>query len=321
MTTAGLGRSAYIDIAGYQQAPHGQETASLLGLSTTTGGSTTQAAGTTSLVVASASGNASWVAGAAWILDGPTSEVVTVTGSADGTHLTLAAPGTQFAHAPGVSVSQAGSAGCLAATILRACGWIENYCQQGASSGSGASAGDRSLFALSRTERWGMPSMRAYLDRDRVLAIMPGHFPVQSVSAVAVEFGQGQSLTLDASAAEVQTTGRLVELPYLLQSGVTLGAQLFLDTRGLSRGLRQWATIAYVGGPCAVGNVPYDIEQAAVWVVSDLLSQRQNPTGASEIRLGKRDLVQRQRGDVVGDSILLLRAHDALEPYRAGGWA
>ena len=87
------------------------------------------------------------------------------------------------------------------------------------------------------------------------------------------------------------------------------------------RDRRVEATIAYVGGPCAVGNVPYDIEQAAVWVVSDLLSQRQNPTGASEIRLGKRDLVQRQRGDVVGDSILLLRAHDALEPYRAGGWA
>ena len=316
--TTGLGRSAYIDIAGYQQAPHGQETASLLGLSTTTGGGSNQPAGTTSLVVASASGNASWTAGPAWILDGPTSEIVTVTGSADGTHLSLAAPGTAFAHAPGVSVSQAGSAGCLAATILRACGWIENYCQQGASAGS---AGDRSLYALSRSERWGMPSMRAYLDRDRVLAIMPGHFPVQSVSAVAVEFGQGQSLTLDAAQCELQSSGRLVELPYLLQSGVTLGAQLFLDTRGLSRSLRQWATITYVGGPCASGAVPYDIEQAAVWMTSDLLSQRQNPTGAAEQSLGKRRLVQRQRGDAVGDSILLLRAHDALEPYRAGGWA
>ena len=314
-TTAGLGRSAYIDIAGYQEAPHGQETASLLGLSTTTGGVSTQPAGTTALVVVSASANASWTAGPAWILDGPTSEIVTVTGSADGTHLTLAAPGTAFAHAPGVSVTQAGANGCLAATILRACGWIENYCQQG------ASAGDRSLYALTRSERWPMPTTRAYLDRDRVLALMPGHFPVQSVSAVAVEFGQGQSLTLDAAQCELQSSGRLVELPYLLQSGVTLGAQLFLDTRGLSRSLRQWATITYVGGPCASGAVPYDIEQAAVWMTSDLLSHRQNPTGAAEQSLGKRRLVQRQRGDAVGDSILLLRAHDALEPYRAGGWA
>lgn len=309
--TTGLGRSAYIDIAGYMQAPHGQETASLLGLNTTTGGASSQPVGTTALVVVS---SVSWAAGSAWILDGPTSEIVTVTGSVDGTHLTLASPGTQFSHAPGVSVSQAGSAGCLAATILRACGSIENYCQQG------DSGGDRSLYALARTERHAMPTTRAYLDRDGILAIMPGHFPVQSVSSVAVEFGQGQSLTLDATQAELPTTGRVLEFPYLLQNGISVGAQLFLDTRGLSRSLRQWATITYTGGITA-GAVPYDIEQAAVWITSDLLSQRQNPTGAAEQVLGKRRLVQRQRGDAVGDSILLLRAHDALQPYVAETWA
>ena len=308
--TTGLGLSAYIDIAGYQQAPHGQETASLLGLNTTTSGGT-QAAGTTALVVASSTG---WAAGSAWILDGPTSEVVTVTGSADSTHLTLAAPGTQFAHAAGVSVSQAGTAGSLAATILRASAAIENYCQQG------SSGGDRSLYALTRTERHAMPTTRAYLDRDRVLAIMPGHFPVQSVSAVAIELGQGQSLTLDATQIELPTSARVVEFPYLLQGGVSIGAQMFLDRYGLSRSQRQWATITYTGG-IASSPVPYDIQQAAEWIVSDLLSQRQNPTGAAEISLGKRRLVQRQRGDVVGDSILLLRAHDALQPYVAETWA
>lgn len=309
--TTGLGRSAYIDIAGYQQAPHGQETASLIGLNTTTGGSSTQAAGATSLVVVSST---SWAAGPAWILDGPTSEIVTVTGSADATHLTLAAPGTQFSHAPGVSVSQAGTAGCLAATILRACGGIESYCQQG------DAGGDRSLYALARTERHAMPTTRAYLDRDGILAIMPGHFPVQSVASVAIEFGQGQSLTLDATGLELPTSARVVEFPYLLQNGISIGAQLFLGSRGLSRSLRQWATITYSGG-IPVGAVPYDIEQAAVWITSDLLSQRQNPTGAAEQSLGKRRLVQRQRGDVVGDSILLLRAHDALQPYVAETWA
>lgn len=60
---------------------------------------------------------------------------------------------------------------------------------------------------------------------------------------------------------------------------------------------------------------------AAVWVVADLLSQRLNPTGAAEYQLGKRRVTQRQRGDLVGDSILLLRAHDALQPYRAEVWA
>src|SRR5512143_2068942 len=145
MTTAGIGRSAYIDIAGYQQAPHGQETATLLGLNTTTGGGATQAAGVTSLVVSSSTG---WAAGSCWILDGPYSQIVTVTGSADSTHLTLAGTGTAYAHAAGVSVSQAGASGCLAATILRACGIIENYCQQG------SMGGDRSLYAVARTERW-----------------------------------------------------------------------------------------------------------------------------------------------------------------------
>ncbi len=317
MATSGLGLSAYIDVAGYQQTPHGQEIASLLGLSTTTGplgGATTQPAGTTALVVVSTSANASWTAGPLWLLDGPYSEIVTVTASPDSTHLTLAAPGTAFAHAPGVSVSQAGANGCLAQVILRAGGWIENYCQQG------ASGGDRSLFAVPRSERYAMPTMRAYLDRDSVLAIMPGHFPVQSVSSVAIELGQGQSLALDATQLELPTSARVVEFPYLVQGGVSVGMQMFLDMQGLSRSRRQWATISYLGG-LSPDNVPFDVEQAAVWVTSDLLSQRQNPTGAAELSLGKRHLVQRQRGDVVGDSILLLRAHDALQPYRSEVWA
>lgn len=308
--TTGLGLSAYIDVPRYQRTAAGQEIASLLGLATTTNGAT-QPAGTTALVVASST---SWAAGPAWILDGPTSEVVTVTGSADGTHLTLAAPGTQFSHAAGVSISQAGAAGCLAETILDASSWIENYCQQG------TAATDRSLFAVARTERWGMPTMRAHLDRDTVLRIMPGHFPVQSVSSVTIEFGQGQSLTLDATQAELDTMGRTVEVPYLTQGGVSIGAQMFLDMQGVSRSRRQWAVVTYTGGFTA-GSVPYDVQRACEWVVSDLLSQRQNPTGAAEISLGKRRIVQRQRGDTIGDSILLLRAHDILQPYRAEVWA
>jgi hypothetical protein len=67
--------------------------------------------------------------------------------------------------------------------------------------------------------------------------------------------------------------------------------------------------------------VPYDIQQAAIWVTADLLAQRLNPTGAAEVALGKRTHVFRQRGDAVGDSILLLRAHDALQPYKHEGWA
>jgi hypothetical protein len=89
------------------------------------------------------------VAGSLWLLDGRRSEVAQVTGSADSTHLTLAAPGTRWPHAPGISVSQAGAAGSLAETILWARAWMEGYCQQG-------TAADRSLYALVRTQQWGM---------------------------------------------------------------------------------------------------------------------------------------------------------------------
>ena len=106
--TTGLGISTYIDVPTFLRAPANQETASLLGMNTTLGSS--QPAGTTNLQVASST---NWSAGLAWILDGPTSEVVTITGSADGTHVTLAAPGTAFAHGAGVSISQAGSKGSL----------------------------------------------------------------------------------------------------------------------------------------------------------------------------------------------------------------
>lgn len=309
MTTVGLGRSAYLDVPAYLRAPANQETASLLGMNTTICAST-QPAGTTALQVASSTG---WAAGLAWILDGPTSEIVTVTGSADGTHVTLAAPGTQFDHAPGVSISQAGTKGSLAEVILRASAWIENYCQQG------TSGGDRSLFALSRTERWAMPTTRAYVDRDFVITVRPGHFPVQSVSSFAIELGQGISLALDVSQLELPTMGRLIEIPYLLQTTPQVGQQLLLETRGLSRARRQWAAITYSGGISAA-QVPYDVQQAAIWVVSDMLSQRQNPAGAAEVNLGKRSHIFRQRGDTSGDSILLLRAHDALQPYKVEAW-
>ncbi|WIG60486.1 MAG: hypothetical protein OJF49_003234 [Ktedonobacterales bacterium] len=306
---ATLGLSAYIDVPTYLRSPVNQETVTLLGLNTTLSAGSTPA-GTTALGVVSSTG---WAVGTAWLLDGPYSEIVTITGSADGTHVTLAAPGTQFAHGLGASISQAGTAGSLAETLLRASAWVENYCQQG------TGGGDRSLYAVARTERWGMPSTRAYIDRDNVVAVMPGHFPVQSVSALSIEFGQGQSLSLDVSQLEEMTVGRMVEVPYLLAGGPTVGQQLFLDTVGLSRTRRQWAVLSYVGG-ITPGSIPYDVQQAAALIASEVLGQRRNPTGAAEYKLGKLDVVQRQRGDAVGDSILLLRARDLLQPYRSEVW-
>ena len=304
--TATLGWSAYIDVPAYLRAGANQETASLLGLNTTIGGSATLAAGSTSLPVAASSG---WAAGPLWLLDGPYSEVAQVIAAPDGAHLTLAAPGTQWPHAPGVSVSQTGTAGALAEIILRASGWIENYCQQG------GSAGDRSLYAVGRTERWGAPSSRAMLDRDDTLALRPGHFPVQSVSALSLESAPGESLSLDVTKIEIASGGRLIEAPYLAAIPSAPGQLAIWEPGQLSRARRRWVSVTYVGG-LTTGAVPYDVQQACVWVVSDLLGQRRNPTGAALVRMGRFELQARPRGDTTGESILMLQAKVALEAYR-----
>ena len=278
--------SAYIDIPTYLRAPTGQETASLLGLNTTVGGGSNVPAGTLSLPVVASAG---WAAGPLWLLDGPSSEVVQVTGAADATHLTLAAPGTALAHAPGVSASQAGVGGSLAEVILRASAWIENYCQQGTSA-------DRSLFALSRTEKWGMPGRRALLDVDGTLVMRPGHFPVQSV----------------ASLAQITGEGRLIEAPLVF----TGAAPFAVIPTALTRAGRQWVSVTYTGG-FAAGAVPYDVQQACVWMVSELLSARRNPSGAATVKQGTNELVARPWRDTTGDSILLVQAKAALSAWRS----
>ncbi len=289
--------SAYLDVLGYLRAATNQETASLLGLNTTLGGATTLAAGAVSLPVASSSG---WAAGPLWLLDGPWSEVAQVTGSADSTHLTLAAPGTRWPHAPGISISQTGVAGSLAETILRASAWLEGYCQQGTTA-------DRSLYALSRTEQWGMPGARAWIDRDVIAVVRPGHFPVQSVSALTLDQGEVGSFALDVAQVRLPADGRLIEVPLLA------GVDPLLT---LSRSRRAWIGVTYTGG--VMPDAPlYDLAQACIWITSELLAKRRNPSGAARIRQGKFELQARPWGDRSGDSTLLLQAKAALEPYRA----
>jgi len=292
--------SAYLDVPTYLRAPTGQEAASLLGLNTTIGGGSSVPAGTLSLPVVASAG---WAAGPLWLLDGPSSEVVQVAGAADATHLTLAAPGTTLAHAPGVSASQVG--GSLAEAILRASAWIENYSQQGTPS-------DRSLFAASRMERWGMPGRRAPLDVDGILAVRPGHFPVQSVASLALLLPSGAIQSIDVSLAQITSEGRLVEAPLLFVGG----AQPTLMPTAISRAGRQWVTLTYTGG-FAAGAVPYDVQQACVWMVSELLSARRNPSGAATVRQGTTELVARPWRDTTGDSILLVQAKAALAAWRA----
>ncbi len=294
MTTQAAQASAYLDIGDYLRAATNQETASLLGVNTTLAASV--AVGALSLPVASSAG---WAAGRLWLLDGPWSEVAQAAGAPDGATLSLAAPGALLAHAAGVSVSQAGPVGALAETILRASGWIENYCRQG-------TPGDRSLFALPRVERWGLPGRRAWIEPDGTLVIRPGRFPIQAVTALSVETTPGAVCALDVTQIELPSGGRLIEVPASALSGVS----------GLARGGRCWLSLSYTGGPATPAATPYDLRQACIWLVSDLLGQRRNPTGAAAVRMGGFELQARPRADPTADSILLAQARAALQAYR-----
>jgi hypothetical protein len=217
--------------------------------------------------------------------------------------LTLAAPGIAQAHMAGVSVSQAGPAGALAETLLRASAWVENYCRQG-------TPGDRSLFALPRVERWALPGPHAWLEPDGALVARPGRFPVQAVTAVSVETAPGAALALDVTQIELPSDGRLIEVPAAAVGGASAGSL------ALTRGARAWLSLNYTGGPATPGVTPYDLRQACIWVASDLLAQRRNPSGAAVVRMGGFELQARPRTDPTGDSLLLLRAKAALQAYR-----
>lgn len=292
MTLAGS-VSAYLDVGEYLRAATNQETASLLGLNTTLSGGVV--AGITALGVAASAG---WAPGPLWLLDGPYSETVQVVNAPDGVTLTLAAPGVTQAHGAGVSASQAGTAGALAEIILRASAWAESYCRQGA-------PGARSLFALSRVERWNLPGMRAWREPDGGLTVRPAHFPTQTVSSLTLETSPGASVALDLTQIELAASGTLIEAPATALASVVAPAS----------STRAWVTLGYTGG-VTVGAVPGELRQALVWIVSDLLALRRNPSGAAAVRMGRFELQARPREDPSGDSLLLIQAKGALQPWR-----
>jgi hypothetical protein len=114
-------------------------------------------------------------------------------------------------------------------------------------------------------------------------------------------------VNLDVTQVQLVASGRLIEVPVLIAGGSPPVQGLGTSGPLLSRSRRQWVTVTYTGG-LTVGAVPYDVQQACIWVVSELLSERRNPTGAVRVHQGKSELEARLRGDVTGDSILLMQA-------------
>jgi hypothetical protein len=303
--------SCYVDVPAFVRGAMGIETASLLGGNSQLASAAAQ--GATSLVVADGT---NFAAGVGWILDGASSELITIA-SVSGATLTLG-EGTQAAHGAGVCVATGGASGSLAEALVRASAWVEGYCGHGRP----GNASDPLLFALSRSERYRLPGPHATLDPAGVLTVRPLHFPVQAVSALTLDWGLGQTWTLDVTQLEFPGTARSFDVPPPLPVTGTTG---FVGAPGgwprawsdiaLSRSGPLWVALTYIGGLTA-SALPYDFVQAVSWVACHLLGYRENPTGAAERRMGKKALVSRLRGDLGDESLLLADAKRALAGYR-----
>ena len=103
----------------------------------------------------------------AWILDGYNSEKVTVT--AGGGTSTLTTTATAYQHAAGVNIASAGIAGSLPDMLVRASRRADLYCAQGP-----MGAPERTLYALSRSEIYRMPTSRAHVTVDMTAESGPG---------------------------------------------------------------------------------------------------------------------------------------------------
>lgn len=282
--------NAYIDVATFLASAPSAATSGILGANTSL--ASASAVGASTLTVDSSQGVTPGQP--LYLFDGPNTEIV----RADPTNPTPTATSialatgstTRFAHSAGVNVATGGPRLSLPQFILQACGWVENYCQQGV-------MGDRSLLSHSRTERLRMPSTRAKIDPWYSLAVRPRAFPISAVTALAIDFGAGATQTLDTSAIELDATGRSFVLPYVQPLGLSqgVGALALLSGPPVLRGDQAWCVVTYTAG-FVWPNLPWNLQTATCLATQEYLAALQNPTGAAMIRQGDVQISQRLRG-------------------------
>ncbi len=297
--------SAYIDVPTFQRMAFGVMTAPYIGGNTTLTDAAT--AGASTLTVGSISGFQ--VGQPVYLLDGPDTEYPTLL-SASGTTLTLSGR-LAYAHAAGVSASSPGTQGALAAAIISASGWLENFCQQGVAS-------DRSLWSKARTETIRMPSTRAMIDPQYGLRVYPHNFPVASLASVAYTIGTGGQINLDPTVAIIDADAKSIILPITQPVGTQPNFPWYYGPP-LRRDMQAWAILTYTAGFVA-GAVPWDVQQATAWAVQEFLADAMNPTGAARVIQGDIQSMQRlnnsSRVTSGGDGIFLIQAKTLLAPYR-----
>lgn len=293
--------NTYIDCFQYLRSPTGQDSATLVGNVARLSSATL--VGATSLPLSAATTVALNAYDQVTIFDGSSSEVAVVSNVTNQGATSIPVQALQFAHAKGTALCSDGAQGSLAAMIVEASAQVEEYCRQPL------------LLATYSNESLPLRTTRAAVTRDYALMLRPKRFPVVSVSAITAQLTGQATLPLSVANAQIDSDAQLVTL--LTMTASSGGAMTFWGSVSppIKPTTPGFVTLSYTAG-YAYTSLPQSVRQACTWLTSDLLSDRQNPTGAAEIKLGSLALVTRLRGETTGRSVLVMRAEKALDPYR-----
>lgn len=290
----------YLTPTEYTKAPTGQETASLIGnlLRVGTGGI---AQGGTSLPVTPNTTVALNQYDNIYICDGVSSEIVQATAATPANSSSVPITATQFAHAAGVQVLSDGVSGSLGEALIEGSAHVERHTEQAL------------LQATYTNETLRLRTMEAAITSDGSLHFRPRHWPITAVSALAILLAAGTTLTLDATQAIISARAQSVDVPVI--SSTNGGLTLLAALPPLTQLDQAWIQVTYTSG-YAFGSLPWEIKQAAILLTSNVLSDRQNPLGAANYRLGKKQIEAYLRGDTTGENALVKRAYSLLAKYK-----
>jgi hypothetical protein len=275
--------NTYLTAHDYLKATTGQETASLVGN------------------LCRLSTDVALVAGdQVYILDGSATELATVaTDTAPGASAIPVQP-LASGHLVHTSVVTDGTRGSLGDTIVEASAVVERITRQ-------------PLLKATVTEALPLMSTRASVDSEANLIIRPRQAPVVAVTSLQLQYTATNVVPLKADQAMIDAGGWLVRVPVISgASSTTLWNYASSTTPGQ-------VLVGYTAG-FDYGALPREIRRAAIMLVSDILADRLNPTGAAEVSVGKTHTVNFTRGDVVGQSALYKRAKGLLRAYTQGAF-
>lgn len=234
------------------------------------------------------------------IFDGSNSEQVEVTANTPQNSTSIPVSALQFSHAAGTLYCSDGTLGSLGEAIFIASATVESICEQ-------------PLLQATYAEDYTLRTPAAVINSDLQLWVRPRRFPVTAVSALSIETSVGDTITLDPAQAIIGSTQRLISVPVI--SALGSGGSLLQLRPPVDQTSSGFVNLTYTSG-FVYTLLPWDIKQAAIWLTSDVLSDRLNSTGAAEYQVGSVRRTAFLRGDLTGDSALYKRAVSRLELYR-----